>query len=236
MIAEAIANGTWFPNAANDDHHPGEKPGFFEAFVSGAGAGGRPKDGGGVGGNEKAVIENRGEKEDIDWQDIMPFSATYLIDDTDTDGSKPVSTPIATTATTTSPQTPLSARHRFASAFRRVRARATPAPLLPLPVSARAANPPSPFLLASPSPSRSARDEEPSSPMTPTPTPSAMPIPVPSTIRVAVLIAMPVPPPAAAAAAQATSVYGNEEEEEIPHVEFGVADVEVVAGNDGGES
>jgi hypothetical protein len=42
---------------------------------------------------------------------------------------------------------------------------------------------------------------------------------------------MPAPPTSASASASQSSVYGNEEEEEIPHVEFGVADVEVVAGN-----
>jgi hypothetical protein len=52
-----------------------------------------------------------------------------------------------------------------------------------------------------------------------------------STLRVAVLIAMPAPPQPPASQA-IRSAYGDEEED-IPHVEFGVADVEVVDGEEG---
>ena len=63
------------------------------------------------------------------------------------------------------------------------------------------------------------------------PSPSPAP-PSALTLRVAVLIAMPAPPqPPASQAVRSAYSY---EEEDIPHVEFGYADVEVVAGVEGG--
>jgi hypothetical protein len=56
MIAESIANGTWFPNS-NTSQPLGEKPGFFEAFV--------------IGPKPEGELKAAGEKDDVDWHGIL---------------------------------------------------------------------------------------------------------------------------------------------------------------------
>lgn len=208
LIAEAIANGTWFQNPTAPPP-VGDKPAFFEAFVAGS--------------KGENAEKNPVETEDVDWQDIMPFSATYVHTPSDkTEDGKSTTVTAPPNITTSTPRRIAT----FASALRRVAPR-TPTALLPPPVSAGMSSPPSPF---SPSPPNGA-----ATPAAPTPSPPSPGSPIDasfspssssSTLRVAVLIAMPTPPQAPVPSGSRTA-YG-EEEEDIPHVEFGVAEVDVV--------
>jgi len=188
MVEEAIRNGTWIPPPTRDGSiNPGAKPDMFEAFLM----------------NEKGAIvdENAGggreygKKEDVEWDAIMPFSATYL--------QPPKDARASPTPPPATPSTPLTARFRSLFSTRRLAADA-PSTLLPLAsVSPLTTSP------ASPGPNGLGGQ------------PEALPPPVPSTLRVAVLIAMPSP---VHGDGKSESGSGGDEES-VPHVEFGVMDV-----------
>jgi len=178
MVEEAIRNGTWIPPPTRDGPvNPGAKPDMFEAFLAGEKGHDIQNDTG---------REYYGKKEDVEWDSIMPFSATYL---------QPQNDPNVPSTHTISPSTPLSSRLRSLFPARRYDTDHQ------LPLST--ITPP-----ASSAPNGFGEQSEVSPPA--------------QALRVAVLIAMP-----ALHKSEDENGSGSGEEDSIPHVEFGVVDVNV---------
>jgi hypothetical protein len=252
MVEEAIRNGTWVPPAPPT--RPvrvdlSKKPKMWEAFIDGKGAisGMRGIDGQGEGAGQwytpggipvigagKGVAGGGGGRADInqdwqhehsrEWDTIKPFSAAYVApgkDESDAStrlGSSPSTTSVNRSAPTTPVITPLAPReplHRALITSVRHILSPTPQQTSPLPGPPGGAN------------SGSAGGE-------PDPAMGAGQVMAelnsragraPTAVRVAVLIAMPKQPGANESHANAP----EDEEQPLPHIEVGVAEVLVVS-------
>ncbi|KAG6918733.1 hypothetical protein DXG01_012218 [Tephrocybe rancida] len=216
MVEEAIRNGTWVPPSPGGSGPFGlggggrrvdltKKPKLWEAYV----------------GDRESPAQKPRQAEtttEWEWESIRPFAAAYVVPTTA--GNDAAST------TSTAPSGPPSLSGRVRNLFRRSRTPTPPSTPAEYPMTATGAVTPTtaaPLLEGT------------------TAQPSA-PTPVPQKVRVAVLIAMPHPPesksrpstpPVPVASTSAATIPArsqsatDDEEPELPHIEFGVAELDV---------
>ncbi|KAG6888887.1 hypothetical protein C0995_005142 [Termitomyces sp. Mi166 len=218
MVAEAIRNGTWVPPSpggsgtflfGNNGRRVDltKKPRMWEAFV-----GSRER-------HAHLHTQRTGKAETLtewEWDSIRPFAAAYVDQPSSND-------PVSAISSVPPPEHP-SVSARMRSLFRRS-PRRTPAPI---PAEYRTTTATTTLVPVTAPPLGSA---------TPPSTAPAAPAP-PQKVRVAVLIAMPQPPEAKSrsptpqpVASTSTAIIPPpsdiDEEPELPHIEFGVAELDV---------
>ncbi|KAG6884771.1 hypothetical protein C0993_008374 [Termitomyces sp. T159_Od127] len=213
LVEEAIRNGTWVPPSPNGAFPFGnngrrvdlsKKPALWEAFV---GSGARH-------------THRTGKAETVtewEWDSIRPFAAAYVTPPSQSDSEAVASNVMPQERASLTARLHTLMRNRHQSTF---------------PIPARMATTTPITVPAATLPSSTAPPS--TAPVIPDP---------PQKVRVAVLIAMPQPPeaksrsstpqPIASTSATTTSLHSTADEEpELPHIEFGVAELDVSSSHD----